>query len=160
MGTWVQEPISLVIGKAGRGEDPWLVLAKVKLGILVHHQHDLRTLLGFEALPGTHRFKPVNQVFERLERIVRGNGVEDRPCPLHLGHGMIGLASPEQLHHAPLVSSPSGRRIGSGLLVSRCWRVDSNHRPTDYESVALPAELRQPASRARKGERALYQRQN
>src|SRR5882762_9401787 len=58
------------------------------------------------------------------------------------------------------VSSPSGRRIGSGLFASRCWRVDSNHRPTDYESVALPAELRQPASRAQKGERALYQRQN
>src|SRR5258708_40075130 len=31
------------------------------------------------------------------------------------------------------------------ILVCRCWRVDSNHRPTDYESVALPAELRQPA---------------
>src|SRR5712692_4362876 len=50
------------------------------------------------------------------------------------------------------VSSPSGRRIGSGLFVSLgwCWRVDSNHRPTDYESVALPAELRQPASRVRR----------
>src|SRR5882672_1258254 len=77
-------------------------LASVSLRSLVHHQHDLRTVLGSEALPGTRRLKPVNQVFERLERIVRGNGVEDRPCPLHLGHGMIGLASPEQLHHAPL----------------------------------------------------------
>ena len=25
-----------------------------------------------------------------------------------------------------------------------CWRDESNVRPTDYESVALPTELRQP----------------
>src|SRR5712691_1175809 len=45
------------------------------------------------------------------------------------------------------VSCAAGGRIGAGLFVALgwCWRVDSNHRPTDYESVALPAELRQPA---------------
>src|SRR5881409_638496 len=50
------------------------------------------------------------------------------------------------------VSCAAGGRIGAGLFVALgwCWRVDSNHRPTDYESVALPAELRQPASRARR----------
>src|SRR5216117_657894 len=50
------------------------------------------------------------------------------------------------------VSCAAGGRIVAGLLVALgwCWRVDSNHRPTDYESVALPAELRQPASRARR----------
>src|SRR5207342_166215 len=52
--------------------------------------------------------------------------------------------------------------IGAGLFAALgwCWRVDSNHRPTDYESVALPAELRQPRVPRTKGERALYQRQN
>src|SRR5439155_19225407 len=50
------------------------------------------------------------------------------------------------------VSCAAGGRIVAGLFVALgwCWRVDSNHRPTDYESVALPAELRQPASRARR----------
>src|SRR3989442_14710260 len=50
------------------------------------------------------------------------------------------------------VSCAAGGRIGAGLSVALgwCWRVDSNHRPTDYESVALPAELRQPAPRARR----------
>src|SRR2546426_769932 len=50
------------------------------------------------------------------------------------------------------VSCAAGGRIGAGLFVALgwCWRVDSNHRPTDYESVALPAELRQPAPRARR----------
>src|SRR5262245_30409605 len=33
--------------------------------------------------------------------------------------------------------------VGSLLSGSWCCRVDSNHRPTDYESVALPAELLQ-----------------
>src|SRR2546426_5877168 len=50
------------------------------------------------------------------------------------------------------VSCAAGGRLGAGLFVALewCWRVDSNHRPTDYESVALPAELRQPAPRARR----------
>src|SRR5207247_9403890 len=50
------------------------------------------------------------------------------------------------------VSCAAGGRIVAGLFVALgwCWRVDSNHRPTDYGSVALPAELRQPASRARR----------
>src|SRR5256885_2801313 len=50
------------------------------------------------------------------------------------------------------VSCAAGGRIVAGLFAALgwCWRVDSNHRPTDYESVALPAELRQPATRARR----------
>ena len=29
----------------------------------------------------------------------------------------------------------------SKIVIKWCWTTDLNHRPTDYESVALPAEL-------------------
>src|SRR5688572_14638471 len=34
---------------------------------------------------------------------------------------------------------------------SRCWWPDSNGRPTDYESVALPTELHQRGREMREG---------
>src|SRR5437773_11424800 len=45
-----------------------------------------------------------------------------------------------------MLSSSSTTRIVAAIGVFVwCWWPDSNGRPTDYESVALPAELHQPA---------------
>src|SRR5687768_17049450 len=42
-----------------------------------------------------------------------------------------------------MLSSSSTTRIWAAIGLSWCWWPDSNGRPTDYESVALPAELHQ-----------------
>src|SRR5262245_51390763 len=42
-----------------------------------------------------------------------------------------------------LSSSSMTRMLAAMESRSRCWWPDSNGRPTDYESVALPAELHQ-----------------
>ena len=96
------QPVFQELGRALRGDILPLEFAKVKLRGVVHHLYDLRAVLGFEAGPGAHRFQPVTQIFQHLERVARGNGVEDRPGLLHIGHGMIRRAYSEQLHDASL----------------------------------------------------------
>ena len=50
---------------------------------------------------------------------------------------------PEWEKRAPLPAGYSGAGSGRGVP-PWSWREDSNLRPADYKSAALPAELRQP----------------
>ena len=76
----------------------------------------LRAVIRRAALPSAHRFQPVVEVVQRLEGVAAGNGVDDPPGLPDVGHGMVGLGAPEQLHH-PL-PHPAYRRLlvlASGL---------------------------------------------
>ncbi len=45
----------------------------------------------------------------------------------------------------PRMAVPKTAALPLGYTPAWCWLRDSNPRPTDYKSVALPAELNQHA---------------
>jgi hypothetical protein len=77
--------------------------------------------------PSTGHLSWVNRVDDRHE---------DRPTPRTCVHQKLACTR-SRTPKSCLAAPPVGSRIWS-------WRRDSNPRPSDYKSDALPAELRQP----------------
>ena len=68
------------------------------------------------------------------------------PVAMIRGQGRIrtSVLLREQIYSlSPLTTRPPAQRK-NGATPRRSWRRDSNPRPADYKSAALPAELRQP----------------
>ncbi len=111
------QPVFLILGQARRGEIVALQLAEMALSRIVQHQNQLRAVVGCEALPGAYGFQPMVEVLESLEGIASGNGVDDLPGLFDVGHGMIGLAAPKQLHLVSRSRAPRWRNSQDAILV-------------------------------------------
>ena len=81
-----------------------------------------------------------NQLSSVLKILDDARPLTPSPSPERRGETDCGKWA---VHHLPKLDRAMPMR---GMPLNWCWRVDSNHRPTDYESVALPAELRQPGN--------------
>ena len=85
-------------------------------------------------------------VYPRFEKCVRAAVIFAPRSPRRLGSGGLRIESPPTRRNTtqPGDSSGCGRRQRKTYIEKKwSWREESNPRPADYKSAALPTELRQ-----------------
>ena len=79
---------------------------------------------SLEALDGRHRIEPVREFLERLERVVRREGVEDALGFLGIGEGVVRLAATEQLEPSTKNKwTKAARRVSAFVIEIRVFCV-------------------------------------
>ena len=118
------EAVLLHLGRTRGREIVARKLARPQLAGIVDLEQQLEALFELETFSGRDRLEPVRQFLQRLDRVLRGQVVQEPLGFLRIRHGMVRLAAAEQLQHLGL-SRFSGRiRAHQG-----CARVDKRPKP-------------------------------